>query len=138
MELPQTLHICSALQQVEDNATANISHHWWRKVAQQEHAVMILLVQLHHIIRRRDSPWNSFKDTILFNIDVLGCVDLKCLVRDGKGLSHCTIENMTAIYYLTIGIYKEMTAHLFPSEPIILGTMIDLGYRKLKNLLELE
>ena len=94
VELPQTLHIRSASKLV--TSISNINRHLVEKcgtnVEQQQRALDILFAQLHRTIKRRDSPFSSFKDTITFSISVLGCVDLKCFVRDGKGLSHDTIK----------------------------------------------
>ena len=93
-------------------------------------AMSMLLAQLHRIIKRRDSPFASLKDTVDFNINVLGVEILKCLLNsDGRGISHGSINNMiNAIYYLTLlGIYFEMAGHLSPGEKIIFGGMIDMG-----------
>ena len=50
-------------------------------------AMLILIAVIHRAVLRHHSPFSSVKDTVLFNIQVLGCTKLERLLSGGKGIS---------------------------------------------------
>ena len=142
VDIPQTLHLRVHLNQISRTAvTGNDIRQQVvasnQNLTSHEHALIMFLSQLHRVIKRRDSPFSTMKDVILFNIDILQCKQLRGFLSGSKGVSHGLIKDMIiAIYNLTLlGIYREMAAHLRPGEPIIFGGMIDLG-SKMKKIKE--
>ena len=142
VEIPKTLHIRTQLsihtRRIHLDNTIKQQVVITNKVLDRNSmAVSMLLALLHRTIKRRDSPFSSLKDTVAFNIEVLGVDIFRCLLKNGKGISHGSISEMiTAIYYLTLlGIYCEMASHLNAGEVILFGAMIDLG-SKLKKTKE--
>ena len=69
-----------------------------------ETAMVMLLNLAHRIIKRRDSPFSSLKDAVLFSIQSLDCTQLLPLLKNGtKGVSHRLITEMIdAIHNLTL------------------------------------
>ena len=91
-------------------------------------AMLMLIAITHRAIIRRDSPFSSVKDTVLFNIHHLQCDTLKRLLSGESGVSQRLIgELIDAIHgVVLLGIYVEMCDGTRDGE-IVYSGMIDNG-----------
>ena len=116
-----------------DNSMFNLHY---ETCARNETAMMQLFSMLHRIIKRRDSPFASLKESVLLSIDILGCDSLKSLLKeDMKGTSNRKIDEIsTCIYNLALlGIYTEMSEGLNENEEVVFGGAVDLGFKVKKT-----
>lgn len=105
-------------------------------IVMNQKGMLQLCSMLHRIIKRRDSPYSSLKDAVLFSIKILECHSLKhILTKELKGVSHRKIEEMIAAIHslVLLGIYVEMVDGLENGDTIVFGGSIDLGSRVKKT-----
>ena len=91
---------------------------------------------LHRTMKRRDAPFASLKDSVMFAADVLECTTLKRYLEKSGVSATRIVEFTKALYQLAIlGIYVEMTEGFTEDESIVFGLATDFGskVKKTKN-----
>ena len=139
-QIPNTDHMKKYLDQVRHSLSIEASIEVanskdMESLNLNRQAMLMLIAVIHWAVIRHDSPFASVKDTILFNIKIMGCSTLERLLTNERGISMRMIGELIVCIdrIVLLGIYQEMCAGLKSGEVIVFSGMIDNGSKTKKT-----
>ena len=144
IQTPKTTHMnyhlqlhCKNVAVQEDNTMPVHLFRLNKSLAyENQQAYEVVIAMLHRLVKRRDAPFASLKDNVLFAVEIMKCEYLKWAISEPKqGISaRLTGEMLEALNLLvTLRIYTEATSDFVCGEEAVFGGLIDLGSKVKKT-----